>query len=76
MSCGCGAQRIEDCASLGVAGDELGSDAGDKVHRALWCLLHPLQCRRDPKTGKPIPALGDVLLLGALVGAWWYLTRD
>lgn len=82
MSCSCGATRIADCPVIGQVAAELeiggvGDDGPtNRVWRALWCLLHPTQCRRDPKTGRPIPALQDVIVLGAIVFAWWKLTDE
>lgn len=57
-------------------GDDMGGPAADKVHRALWCILHPFQCRRDPKTGAPRLALDDLVVLGVVAFAWLYFTRD
>lgn len=84
MSCSCGAARPEECETLAelvqtqaLSGDELELGVPwDKLHRAMWCLLHPLQCRRDPKTGEPIPAVGDLVLLGVVVYAWLELTKE
>lgn len=77
MSCTCGATRPAECPTLvELAGDVAGDGAIDKAHRALWCLLHPFQCRRDPKTGRPIPAVADLVLLGVVVFAWWKLTEE
>lgn len=77
MSCPCGAERPEDCDALAeLAGPELGGVDWDQLHRAMWCLLHPLQCRRDPKTGRPILAAVDLLVLGGLIYLWHVTTKD
>lgn len=91
MSCQCGALEPADCPALAElrerAAVECGALSGeamdvgafvdwDKVHRAMWCLLHPFQCRRDPKTGRPRLALDDIVVLGVVAFAWWKLTDE
>ena len=68
-ACGCGGLSCARCPGPELAG--LVSDEDWKrLHRAMWCLLHPIACKDNPIT-KPIHQANALLWVALFVVVVW-----